>query len=177
MTHKTILSFLLLGLALGIYPITQARPETEETSIEMDSTEQQSLPPEYPISYLRHTATHMATAHSALIAQIALMILAAELTRKILKNSNSELSYPFAPVYASIAGCLTGLYIQYKTPQWTDEYLLKLERKRSTPKNVIELLSKLVIPFPIATLLEESFQWLEDLKAFEKQSNEATSDL
>lgn len=48
------------------------------------------------------------------------------------------------PIILTVAA---GLYVLYKTPQWTDTYVLKKDDKRTMPQNIITFLNRLFVPF------------------------------
>ena len=55
-------------------------------------------------------------------------------------------------------GIIPGAYLVYKTPQWTDTYILRLQRKRST-KNKFKNFVLRLLPLPWGPLLGE---WASD---------------
>lgn len=55
-----------------------------------------------------------------------------------------------------LLACLTaGSYFVYKTPQWTDTYLLKSDKKRTTRQNIITLLNRICLPYPLGIITGE----------------------
>ncbi len=63
-----------------------------------------------------------------------------------------------------LCGILPGAYLVYKAPQWTDEYILRLNRKRST-KNKLKNFFLRWLPAPYSILLAE---WASDGATFIK---------
>ena len=47
----------------------------------------------------------------------------------------------------TLLGGIAGLYIVYKTPQWTDKYILKKKTERTSKQNFIVFLHRMFIPF------------------------------
>jgi hypothetical protein len=54
-----------------------------------------------------------------------------------------------------IIGCLAGWWIIYKTPQWTDNYLLNSTKLRSKREKVETFLARIFLPYPVGVLLSE----------------------
>ncbi|MCL5875637.1 MAG: hypothetical protein M1114_04145 [Candidatus Dependentiae bacterium] len=58
---------------------------------------------------------------------------------------------------ASTSMLITGGLIFYKSPQWTDTYLLKKENKRSFRQNFYVLLNRIFFKYPFGILTGEYF--------------------
>lgn len=57
----------------------------------------------------------------------------------------------FTPYILSL---IAGSYLMYKTPQWTDTYLLKVKERRTTKENIVVLLSR-QLPWPLGIFTGE----------------------
>ncbi len=55
-----------------------------------------------------------------------------------------------------LAGLIAGYYIFYKTPQWTDTYLLKINTLRTTKQNLISSACRL-LPWPVGVWIGEYY--------------------
>lgn len=53
----------------------------------------------------------------------------------------------------AIIGILLSTYIYYKTPQWTDMYILNSDQKRTAAQNILVMLSRIVVPFPLLNVI------------------------
>ena len=56
---------------------------------------------------------------------------------------------------ALAATFLGALYVHYKTPQWTDTYILGLEAERTFEQNVFTLFIRTILSLPIGILVGE----------------------
>jgi hypothetical protein len=54
-------------------------------------------------------------------------------------------------------GAIAGLYIVYKTPQWTDTYILKKETTRTGQQNIIAFVNRILLFYPLGVLTGEYF--------------------
>lgn len=124
---------------------------------------------------LKHYATHIVTGGVAKIALVATptvgylvgMLLAVHpkdfptfIGRKLgitPANMQCENSLIIGSTIAipALAGLAAGLYIMYKTPQWTDTYLLESQKKRTTSRNILTFLSRIILPDPIGVVVGE----------------------
>jgi hypothetical protein len=68
------------------------------------------------------------------------------------RNVMDGVMYP--PV---LVGILAGLYVIYKTPQWTDKYVLKKDSVRTSKQNIIVFLNRCIIPYPFGVVTGEFF--------------------
>lgn len=99
---------------------------------------------------LRHYATHIITDGAAHLAAGVSVGAGLIIGGAFEKNNSSALG-----ATSALAGFAAALYTIYKTPQWTDKYILNYDTQRSTSQNIITFACRLFIPFPLGTLLGE----------------------
>ncbi|MFI5332986.1 MAG: hypothetical protein ACHQVS_02705 [Candidatus Babeliales bacterium] len=78
------------------------------------------------------------------------------LTPKELRCTNYNILFGVRAIPAALS-MLAGLYVVYKTPQWTDKYLLKKKKERSVRQNILVFLNRFLLPCPIGILTGEYF--------------------
>jgi hypothetical protein len=63
---------------------------------------------------------------------------------------------------SAVAATLLGaLYVHYKTPQWTDTYILGLETERTFEQNIFTLFIRTILSLPIGILVGENMVRLD----------------
>lgn len=100
-------------------------------------------------SQMRHYITHIATDGLSHIAAVA-SVMTGIAVGAALKDKSEALT-----IASFLSGFGTAGYIKYKTPQWTDTYVLKNDIKRTTPENILTFICRVLIPFPIGTVVGE----------------------
>ncbi len=68
------------------------------------------------------------------------------------ENGNIIASVGMTPM---IAGMIAGFYLMYKMPQFTDTYLLKLKKQRTTKQNIAIFALRALVPYPVGVLVGE----------------------
>lgn len=59
-------------------------------------------------------------------------------------------------VYTSLmSGVTAAVIIKFKSPQWTDMYILKNSKKRTKSQNIISFFSRAILPNPLGTVVAE----------------------
>jgi hypothetical protein len=62
------------------------------------------------------------------------------------------------------AGLMAGLYIYYKTPEWTDTHLLERGNGRTTGQNIITMWTRMVLPlWPLGVVAGEYLVYEDDV--------------
>jgi|GEM_PF-5383614 hypothetical protein len=142
MNKQAVFSSLLFGLLIA-QPLTaqgqkrcQERPSHEKTSEAM------------------HYAAHLITEGLAYIPIAAVFYagLAGGLLSVAVDPS------PAATGIGGLAvasGVVAGGYIYYKVPEWTDAYILEYDTPRTTGQNLISLVSRLILHWPVGTVVGE----------------------
>ena len=133
MNKQAVFSSLLFGLLIA-QPLTaqgqkrcQERPSHEKTSEAM------------------HYAAHLITEGLAYIPIAAVFYAAVDPS-------------PAATGIGGLAvasGVVAGGYIYYKVPEWTDAYILEYDTPRTTGQNLISLVSRLILHWPVGTVVGE----------------------
>lgn len=103
----------------------------------------------YKITPLRYYCTHLSTNILSLFAMVPFAM--------CLEETVTKEKDPLIKMIASfiMAGwTIGGAVVFYKTPQWTDTYILKLPTHRTTVQNVFSACIRLLI-FPLGSLLSE----------------------
>lgn len=78
------------------------------------------------------------------------------LTPKEFKCDNFNILFAQRAIPGALA-MLAGLYVVYKTPQWTDKYLLKKKKERTLKQNILVFFNRFVLPCPVGVLTGEYF--------------------
>lgn len=78
------------------------------------------------------------------------------LTTKEFKYTNFNILFAVRAVPLTLS-MLAGLYVMYKTPQWTDKYLLKKKKERTSRQNVLVFCNRALLGWPIGILTGEYF--------------------
>jgi hypothetical protein len=99
---------------------------------------------------LRHYATHIIADGAAHLAAAGCMAAGFIIGGKLEQNKSSGLA-----AASALTGIAAALYTVYKTPQWTDHYILNYDTQRSTSQNILTFVCRIFIPFPLGTLLGE----------------------
>lgn len=135
-SKKITLKILFLSAVLIASPVLYAQEEVEELSF-----------PVTQVSAFKHYTAHMFTDTVGWLAALTALGATLELGGALLENSEAP----------GLAGTLLALYIRYKIPQWTDDYILKLGRKRSTGENMFSFFARFA---PFGLFISE--RWLRD---------------
>lgn len=117
--------------------------------------------------YVAHGFTGLATFTACVIGAIASKILMSKISEKHrFKNIADN-----AITTTCVLACL---YATYKTPQWTDTYLLKNNKQRTTKQKIVNFLNRLYIIPPWGCLTGEfCCDMLEEVPALEEQQTPA----
>ena len=99
---------------------------------------------------LRHYATHVATDAAAQFTGAMSIAAGLVIGNAFAENRSNELA-----ATSVLTGFAAALYTLYKTPQWTDTYILKYDTQRSTCQNILTCVCRILISFPLGTLLGE----------------------
>ena len=173
-SKKITLKVLLLSAALIASPVMYAQEEVEELSS-----------PVTQVSAAKHCGAHLLTDSVAYIVSFASFLLSCAIAERAFKNSKVRFLSIEGKEYPVYLGCALALYIQYKTPQWTDDYILKLGRKRTLGQNLWTFLQRSVGAFvfslpvvnPLGVLFSESWQMESDRYDAEKKSKKNEQEL
>ncbi len=71
-------------------------------------------------------------------------------------NENLQLMC-FVSGIPTLFGLLAGLYFVYKTPQWTETYILRKNDTRTTKQNIINFINRILLPYPFGVVCGEFF--------------------
>lgn len=142
---------LLLTLITGTYAYSQqaeatapvAQPTKQETEVFSGN------------DYVAHILTGAASNIAALVS-VAAGAVAGQVA--LVRNPSGDIS----AIYLSSAtpillGSIAGLYIIYKTPQWTDTNLLEKKKERTTKQNIIVFLNRILLSWPLGVVTGEYF--------------------
>jgi hypothetical protein len=78
-------------------------------------------------------------------------------------SGNPEVAGP-AMVLSAITGCAAAFYIYYKTPEWTDTYVLERGNGRTMGQNIATLLTRLLLPlWPLGVVAGEYLVYEDDV--------------
>lgn len=97
-----------------------------------------------------HYGTHVVTDGVAKIVASIMIVVGGGLTLGAAANDCGPLC-----IIPGVVGISSGVYILYKTPQWTDTHLLNYSTERSNLQNIVTFLSRLLILYPVGTIAGE----------------------
>lgn len=141
---------------------------SKEAVIESAQTKKEELSTDYYISHIiTGSAAHFSYLASIIIGyitgQIAMKIGVADgigrcmgLTPQGFKCSDGRVIGTVMGAPALLGG-ISGLFIIYKTPQWTDRYHLKNKKERSLKQNIFVFFNRILLPYPFGILTGEYF--------------------
>lgn len=102
-----------------------------------------------------HYITHMITDAAGTIAAILGAFTMGGITFGV--ATTADMKEESKAILTGAAAGLTFIYTLYKTPQWTDTYLLENNIKRTSLQNILVFLHRRILPWPIGVILGEFF--------------------
>lgn len=107
-----------------------------------------------------YLGTHLATSACAYVTSLSVILLSFALDEYVGKNksftvsTNSHLDL-LCRSFPSIVGVITGAWIFYKAPQWTDTYIIKKKDKRTFSQNMTAFFSRIILNYPLGVIFGE----------------------
>lgn len=101
--------------------------------------------------------THLATGACSYVASISVILLSFLAGEIIAKNNITESKDVnfISRALPSLIGIITGAWIFYKAPQWTDTYILKKKNERTFTQNMTAFFSRIVLNYPLGVIFGE----------------------
>ncbi len=104
-----------------------------------------------------YLGTHLATGACSYVTSLSVILLSLVVGEIIAKKNISE--YKDVNLMSSalppLIGIITGAWIFYKSPQWTDTYIIKKKDTRTFTQNMATFLSRIVWNYPLGVILGE----------------------
>lgn len=108
---------------------------------------------------VKHYGVHAATGFAAMFVAVVSFVAGAAVSHVanpgILNRIRTHQYFEFREAGPIVAGMVAGVYCIYKTPQWTDTYVLGCKDKRTDKQNVITFINRVLIPVPFGVLAGE----------------------
>ncbi len=115
-------------------------------SFQIHAQESQTIEPKCP-NKATHYLTHLGTDLASRLAFVTFVIAGIETQ----KNSGD------ISTTVPIIGGLLGLFLIFKTPKWTDKYLLNNDLNRSFKQEFLTFLHRVFVFYPLCTMTGEYF--------------------
>lgn len=171
---------LLLSTALYTAPTIYAQEETTEEAIE-------NIKPSSARQYIAHLLTGGTADLGALLCIGTGFIAGANildnaphalsnklgLTEKGIRCKNTSINAACTTlgIATIVTGFIAGCYVIYKTPLWTDKYILGLQRERDLTQKIDTFGLRILLRYPLGLLLGEYIQQQRDQSIIDDQSN------
>jgi len=79
----------------------------------------------------------------------------------LVASGSPEVAVP--AIAMSAVGCMAAVYIYYKTPEWTDTYLLERGQGRTVGQNMATMLTRLLPLWPLGVVAGEYLVYEDDV--------------
>lgn len=144
-----------IAVIVGISLAQSGYGDTLQKSLTIHKTNTDSLTVK---QYITLIAAHVGGT-LALVVGIGIGVGAALLTEQAIKplpnNNPAKVPLAIAGVSTMITSIAAGLYVFYKTPQWTDTYILKSDKIHMPRQHLINQFIRAVVTYPIGGVVGE----------------------
>ena len=93
-----------------------------------------------------HLGAHILTGGCAYLGAATSIVLAMIIGDTIAKNH---------PTLSYMIGFMAGGWIMYRTPQWTDTYIVKKTGQRTLTQNLVTFLNRIILSWPLGVITGE----------------------